>query len=110
MVRSTVTHAAIAVAAITLTGPAALAAALQLNLTNGASRDLDQFYASPAGTGAAENLLGGAFLPAGNSVAVTIAADDSECVYDLRFVFTTGDPAEDLGVDVCQNGNYTLSD
>ncbi len=39
-----------------------------------------------------------------------LAEDQSQCAYDLRFVFASGDPVEEAAYNVCENGNYTLTD
>ncbi len=61
MASSTVTAAALGAAVVLLAAHPALAEPLQLGLTNGASRDLEEFYASPAGAGAEQDILGAAF-------------------------------------------------
>ena len=104
------TAAALGAAAVLLAAHPALAEPLQLDLTNGASRDLEEFYASPAGAGTEQDILGAAFLPAGNSATLMIAEDQTQCAYDLRFVFSSGDAVEEAAFNVCENGNYTLSD
>ncbi len=110
MASSTVTAAALGAAIVLLAAHPALAEPLQLGLTNGASRDLEEFYASPAGAGAEQDILGAAFLPAGNTATFMLAEDQSQCAYDLRFVFASGDPVEEAAYNVCENGNYTLTD
>ena len=88
----------------------AIAQSLQLDLTNGTSRDLEEFYAAPAGSGAEIDILGAAFLPAGNNATFSIANDSAQCAYDLRFVFASGDGIEEAAFNICDNGNFTLTD
>ena len=110
MASSTIAAVTLGTAVVLLAMQPAFAQSLQLNLTNGTSRDLEEFYAAPASGGAEIDILGGAFLPAGNNATFTIANDSAQCAYDLRFAFASGDGIEEAAFNVCENGNFALTD
>lgn len=87
----------------------ALAEDLEFTLNNVTNSDLVEFYASPANVNDwEENLLDGAYLPAGNTVQVNIADGRTVCTYDLLSVFKDGEKVQENGVDLCSLGSYTL--
>ena len=49
-------------------------------------------------------------LPAGNYVEITIADGREQCVYDMKFVMEDDTEFVESGVDLCELGEYTLSD
>ena len=111
MALSTPAAVAVVIGAFLVSTPAALAEPLDLELINGTSRDLEMVEVATACSGAfGDNALGGAFLPAGNSVTLAVADSATGCSYDLRFTFASGNPIEDAGVDICATPSYTLGD
>jgi hypothetical protein len=80
-----------------------------LELVNATPNDLNGAFAAPAGSGQwGDDLLGGGFLPSGNRASVTVGS--GTCIVDLRFVLSDGDEIEELALDICAAGSYTLSD
>ena len=80
-------------AATLLAATAATAAPLEVELTNGTARDLEEIHVAVAGSGAfGDDLLGESFLPANNTASVQVGDDAEGCSYDLRFVFADGAP------------------
>lgn len=98
-----------ALACCLLAAPA-LAAPLTLDLTNDSSRELTEVHVAAAGSDGDEELLGGAFLPAGNATSFTFGDDANGCAYDLTFVFATGDAVEEDGRDLCADSAVTITD
>lgn len=88
----------------------AFAAPVTLDVTNGSARELTELHVAPAGSDAAEELLGGAFLPAGNTASFSFGDDADGCTYDVTFVFATGDAAEETGRDLCADSAVTVTD
>ncbi len=102
---------AFAVAACFAAATPSVAQDLTFTLTNLSSTDVHEFYTSPAEINEWEdNLLDGAYLPAGNEVPVTIGDGREQCVYDLRFVFAGDQTWEDYGINLCEAGGYELRD
>ena len=99
-------------AAVTmLAATAAAAAPLELELTNGTARDLEEIHVAVAGSGAfGADLLGESFLPANNTASLPLADDANGCAYDLRFVFADGAPIEAAGLDLCSLGSHTITE
>jgi len=88
----------------------AFAAPVTLDVTNGSAREMTELHAAPAGSDATEELLGGAFLPAGNTASFSLGDDANGCAYDLTFVFATGDAVEETDRDLCADGAITVTD
>lgn len=100
--------AAAAIATLFLS-TAAMAEDLSFVLTNLTSSDINEFYVSHSGTSEwEENLLSGAYLPAGNEVEVWITDGRSVCHYDIQAVFADGDVLEEYDLDLCDLGSYTF--
>jgi hypothetical protein len=57
--------------------------------------------------GQREDILGNNVLPAGQAGTVTIFDGQTECEYDMRFVFDDGSEMVDT-VNVCELGSYRL--
>ena len=103
LLRSSVTMFAL------LSAAPAFAEDLEFTLNNVTSTDLVEFYLSPVGVNNwEENLLNGTFLPAGNTIQVTVGDGRTVCTYDVLSVFKDGDKVEERGVDLCSLGSYTL--
>ena len=101
------------VAALLLAATAAPAFAedLEFVLTNNSSYAVKSFYTSPADVEEwEEDVFGDNYLPAGNYVTVTIGDGRSQCVYDMKFVLEDDSDFTERGVDLCELGEYTLSD
>lgn len=90
---------------------AAFAEDLTFQLTNLSSRALAVFQTSPSGTESwEEDVFGDNYLPAGNTVPVTIADGMDVCVYDMRFTMEDEAVLEHYEIDLCELGEYTLYD
>ena len=89
----------------------ALAEDLTFTLTNNSSYAVKNFYTSPADVeNWEEDVFGEKYLPAGNFVEVTIGDGREQCVYDMKFVLEDDSEFIEPGVDLCELGEYTLSD
>ena len=90
---------------------AAQAEDLTFMLTNTSSYAVKAFFTSPADVEAwEEDVFGDGFLPSGNQVPITIADGRDTCVYDMKFVLEDDSEFIEPGVDLCEMGEYTLSD
>lgn len=90
---------------------AALAQDLTFVLANHSSYAVKSFFTSPAEVENWEqDVFGDNYLPAGNQVNVTIADGRSHCTYDLKFVLEDDSEFVESGIDLCELGEYTLSD
>jgi hypothetical protein len=86
----------------------AVAQDLEWELVNDTQSDLVEMYTSPANMGTwREDILGNNVLPAGQAGTVTIFDGQTECEYDMRFVFDDGSEMVDT-VNVCELGSYRL--
>ncbi len=89
----------------------ALAEDLTFTLTNGSSYAVKSFFTSPADVDDwEEDVFGDKYLPAGNYVSVTIGDGREQCIYDMRFVLEDDSEFLEKGIDLCELGEYTLSD
>lgn len=107
------TRLAASVAALALISlpSAAFAEDLVFQLTNESSLVITNFYTSPATTDVwEEDVFGDSVFPAGNTVEVTIADGSDQCVYDMKFVAEDGSELIESGIDLCELGEYTLTD
>lgn len=101
---------AAALTATTLSIAPAAAEDLVFNLVNMTDSPLTGLYVSHAGTSKwEENLLEGAYLDTESEVDVTIADGQDVCVYDVRSELEDGNTLEDYGIDLCELGEYELS-
>lgn len=90
---------------------AALAEDLEFVLTNSSSYAVKSFFTSPADVDDwEEDVFGENYLPAGNYVTVTIGDGREQCVYDMKFVLEDDSEYVEKGIDLCELGEYTLSD
>ena len=88
-----------------------LAEDLTFVLTNNSSFAVKSFYTSPVDIGQwEEDIFGENVLPSGNQVNVTIGDGRDVCVYDMKFVLEDDSEYTENGIDLCELGDYTLSD
>lgn len=90
---------------------AALAEDLTFTLTNNSSYAVKSLFTSPADVDSwEEDVFADKYLPAGNYVEVTIGDGREQCVYDMKFVLEDDSEFIEPAVDLCELGEYTLSD
>jgi len=90
---------------------ASFAEDLTFVLTNASSYAVKSFFTSPADVNDwEEDVFGANYLPAGNQVNVTIGDGREQCTYDLKFVLEDNSEFVESGIDLCELGEYTLSD
>ena len=100
-----------AAAAMLLLVVPACAEDLQFVLTNASSYAVKSFFTSPVDVSQwEEDVFGENYLPAGNQVTITIADGRTVCVYDMKFVLEDDSEFIESAIDLCQTGEYTLSD
>ncbi|NVO58310.1 hypothetical protein HW561_21220 [Rhodobacteraceae bacterium B1Z28] len=84
---------------------------LQFRLVNDSSSALVGFNVSPTSSQFwEENLLAGDHIAPGYEAGITIADGLTTCTYDIRGSFADDSEAEDLGLDLCELGEYTFID
>lgn len=89
----------------------AFAEDLTFMLTNSSSLAIKSFFTSPVDVDKwEEDVFGDNYLPSGNQVNVTIADGRDVCTYDMKFILEDDSEYTENGVDLCQLGEYTLSD
>ena len=89
----------------------AMAEDLTFMLTNSSSLALKYFYTSPADVeNWEEDVLGDNYLAAGYQVNITVADGREQCVYDMKFIMENDSEFVESGVNLCELGEYTLSD
>lgn len=99
----------IALALASLCTPA-LAEDLEFVLTNSSSYAVKSFFTSPADVDTwEEDVFGENYLPAGNYVTITIGDGREQCTYDMKFIMEDDSEFIEKGVDLCELGEYTLS-
>ena len=99
-----------AAALLMLVAPAS-AEDLAFMLTNASSYAVKSFFTSPVDVNQwEEDVFGDNYLPAGNQVTITIADGRTVCVYDMKFVLEDDSEFIENAIDLCQTGEYTLSD
>jgi hypothetical protein len=97
-------------AMLLLAGPAS-AEDLEFVLTNASSYAVKSFFTSPVDIQQwEEDVFGENYLPAGNQVTITVSDDRTVCVYDMKFVLEDDSEFIENAVDLCELGEYTLSD
>lgn len=90
---------------------AALAEDLTFTLTNNSSYAVKSLFTSPADVETwEEDVFADKYLPAGNFVDVTIGDGREQCVYDMKFMLEDDSEFIEPAVDLCELGEYTLSD
>lgn len=100
-----------ATAAMLLLIAPASAEDLAFVLTNASSYAVRSFFTSPVDVNHwEEDVFGDNYLPAGNQVTINIADGRTVCVYDMKFVLEDDSEFIESGLDLCQTGEYTLSD
>ncbi len=89
---------------------AAAAQDIQYTLINSSSGVLMEFYTGPVSAPEwGDDLLGADVLAPGESATVTIADGQTECAYDLLFIFDDNTEVSDT-VDICELASYELLD
>ncbi len=82
-------------------GPAWAQSNPSFNVANRADSNIIELYASPAGvTNWGRNRLVGVAVPPRQRYAIRLPADGN-CVYDVRVVYSSGQPDERRGVNTC---------
>lgn len=110
LLKLTILGGAAALLLVTLPG-AALAEDLTFTLTNNSSYAVKSLFTSPADVDTwEEDVFADKYLPAGNFVDVTIGDGREQCVYDMKFVLEDDSEFIEAAVDLCELGEYTLSD
>lgn len=90
---------------------AALAEDLVFTLSNNSSYAVKSFFTSPADVEEwEEDVFADKYLPAGNYVDVTIGDGREQCVYDMKFVLEDDSELLENDINLCELGEYTLSD
>lgn len=99
----------------TLTIPAASAelisryAVYSFQLTNGQSKSLYYFYASPSNVDSwEEDILGSNTLSPNETGRISIDDNQASCSYDFKAVFSDGSSSIHYGIDVCDLSRYTF--
>lgn len=78
-------------------------------LTNGRSRSIYYFYASPSNIDSWESdLLGSATLSPSGSTQVYVDDNRASCYYDFKAVFSDGASSTHYGIDICNLSSYTF--
>ena len=84
-------------------------AVYSFRLTNGRSRSIHYFYASPSNVSSwEEDILGDSTLPSGSTLRVSIDDNRESCIYDFKAVFSDGSSSTHYGIDVCDLSSYTF--
>jgi hypothetical protein len=107
------TFSALALAALILTGASGTASALDrhVEVVNGTSFKITEFYASSVGTKTwEEDILGKDVISPGESWSINIDDGTGYCKYDFKAVFVDGDTAEKDGVNVCEISKFTFTE
>ena len=100
-----------AFAALLLLVAPASAEDLAFVLTNASSYAVKSFFTSPVDVRQwEEDVFGENYLPAGNQVTITISDGRAVCVYDMKFVLEDDSEFIENAIDLCETGEYTLSD
>jgi len=80
-------------------------------LTNASSYAIKSFFTAPADIDSwEEDVFGDNYLPAGNQVSVTVGDGREQCLYDMKFVLEDDSEFVERDIDLCELGEYTLSD
>jgi hypothetical protein len=85
---------------------------VEFTLINASSQSLHYFYTNPSNSDSwGEDLLGetGTLEP-GEQGTVFIGDGSNQCLYDFRFETGEGAMLEVFEVDICELGEYTLTD
>lgn len=111
-VRNLVILSALAVPAIALTAPAAIAGKDDFHIVNETNAVIQELYLSDSRRDSWDNdILGRDILRSGQSVQVEFGDMSSNaCLYDIRAVFADGEVVEDYRINVCTNDYYRFFD
>jgi len=84
---------------------------LVFDFHNESSYVVMEFYASPTDVeNWEEDILGEGVLGSGESTEITIADGREQCEYDFRIVVEGDIVVERAAIDLCELGEYTLTD
>lgn len=84
-------------------------ATYSFRLTNGRSKSIYYFYASPSNVDSwEEDILGSNTLSPDETGRVTIDDGRASCIYDFKAVFADGTSSTHYGIDVCDLSGYTF--
>jgi len=84
---------------------------LVFDFHNESSYVVMEFYAAPTEVDNwEEDILGDDVLGSGESTEITIADGREQCEYDFRIVVEGDIVVERRGIDLCELGEYTLTD
>ncbi|MEM9004767.1 MAG: hypothetical protein AAGE59_14745 [Cyanobacteria bacterium P01_F01_bin.86] len=109
--RTVSTAIALAIPTLLMSGPAALAEALQFTLINDSSQDVYYLYVSPSESDDwGEDILGDEIIPSGTTSEIVIDDGLATCEYDLLAISVDEDEVEDYGLNLCEISTYTISD
>lgn len=79
-------------------------------VVNDTSTTLDALYVSTSNaTNWGDNILGQK-IPSGASAHLSYTGKDSECLFDLKGVFSDGIEVDEKQVNLCKVGTYTFND
>ncbi len=102
---------ALAVPLVALTTQSVLADRRDFTVRNDSVTDLQELYVSPSSENEwGTDILGRDILPSGQATLVQFDDDSTACRYDIRAIFSDGQPVEDYQVDLCRTNTYTFSD
>lgn len=80
------------------------------SIVNNTSTTLDALYISASGSNNwGENVLEKS-LPSGDSAELHYTGNSSDCLFDIKGVFSDGVETEERQVDFCKVGTYTFDD
>jgi hypothetical protein len=78
-----------------------------LQIVNHTKSAITQVYAKPSGSPKWGSKLADAKIPAGNTQWVKVPSE-TNCSYDMRFVYADGHEEERAHTDICQGGPIVL--
>ena len=83
-----------------------------LNIVNDGERPIWRIKATRKGVQnfGRHDWLGTAAIPPGQSTSVNFDDGSSACLFDMRFEFASGEPANRMGVDVCKVSELRIAD
>jgi hypothetical protein len=92
------------------TGPPPPGGVRHYRFTNETREPIIELHVAAVGSGNWRgDLLGGDYLPPGNSVLVGIEDGNESCQVDVRMVLDDGSERVSRGVDICRAEDYAVS-
>lgn len=112
VVRNTLVASAFVAPIVALTAETASADKSNFWVYNNSSITVNELYVSSSNRDSWDNdILGQNVLPTGSSIQVVFGDNSpSNCLYDIRAVFSNGQVLEDYQINVCNNTDYTFFD